>query len=205
MMPPRPPSTRDSGAVSDAAADASDSSAPVLDCSWQPSFPRTCERREDCAVINRQLSCCETSVTGIRADALPEYDEWKAMCPSQFEMCGCPDGSGIRTADDAIESALPPSVSCIEGVCRTTSAQVGQLVPCGPNSIGCDRRTEVCVGREPIEGRVEYACEPVPDGCSVDVAVDFCPCIGEALCEAPYDTCLARAANRIDCVCTTCE
>jgi hypothetical protein len=198
----QPSGVHDAGtAASRDAAVALDAGPAPLDCDAFPTFDRTCDAANDCAVALRQVNCCGGMVaTGVGTEDTLRFASAASECASKFPLCGC--AAGPTTADDGTTGGdgAAATVACVGGVCSTTFSS--GLKACGPNGLGCDAATEICVSKEPVGPAIIYECKPVPAGCDNDRT---CACLASTLCAPGYDSCFDDDADVLQCVCPFCQ
>ena len=178
-------------------------------------FDLHCSTADDCALVQRTLSCCGTQlVTGVNHSEIKAFEQAAARCDALFPACGCAtfptQADDLTTASDThphATVACVPSTCATPGCappsqCRTTFGKSMAKTTCGPNGVVCDALTEVCVQREPVGPAIVYECKPIPVGCQER---RDCACAGASLCTGGFNVCTDVAANTIDCMCPLCQ
>jgi hypothetical protein len=166
------------------------------------AFDRTCKQPSDCVIANRNLACCHTRFTGVRASEAEAFAQSAMICEESPDQIACDcieDTSPFRVADDGTtaEGGRVPYVDCVAGLCRTTMVAVPETIPCGDAT--CDPATELCVAQRGWTS--VYACKPVPADCHDDHG---CGCVAASVCEPGFGACSESDHFNISCVCISC-
>ncbi len=79
---------------------------------------RACATANDCALVVRDLTCCQAEEDGIRTDAVKSFNDAQTALTSGCPGCGC----AAQAVDEQGLKGTSFTVTCDKGVC-TSHAQ----------------------------------------------------------------------------------